>query len=182
MGRRNTNRNADGFTLLETMMAIAVLLVGVMSLAGMLATFSTYMKNAQNDFIAQQKTEEAMEAIFTGKYTNSITFAEIANTSSTAPGIFLSTPQPVLQPGADGLVGTAADSTAPPAHFYLPGPDGLMGTADDVTVALIGFTRSITINNVAGDSNLRSITVTVSYSVGHLSRSYTMNSYISAFN
>lgn len=182
MQGRNTNRSGDGFTLLETMMAIAVLLMGVMSLAGMLATSLNYMKNAQNDFVAQQKAEEAMEAIFTGKYTNSITFAEIANTSSTPPGIFLSTPQPVLQPGADGLVGTAADSTAPSAYFYLPGPDGLMGTADDITVPLTGFTRSITINNVAGDSNLRSITVTVNYSVGRLNRSYTMNSYISAFN
>jgi prepilin-type N-terminal cleavage/methylation domain-containing protein len=179
--QKKTNKTG-GFTLLETMIAIAVLSIGLLSLAAMLADSMTYMKNAQSDFIAQQKAQEAMEAIFTAKYTNAITFAQIANTSATPPGVFLSTPQPILQPGADGLVGTSNDSTAPPAYLYFPGPDGLMGTSDDLQVALNGFTRTITITNVANDSNLRTINVTVTYNVGRVNRSYSMNSYISAFN
>jgi type II secretory pathway pseudopilin PulG len=182
MGKQSKKRGARGFTLLETMIAMVVLIVGVLGLAAMMATSLTYMQNAENDFIAQQKAEEALEAIFTAKYTDNITFAQIANTSSTPPGVFLPTPQPILQPGADGLVGTSTDSTAPPAYIYLPGPDGLMGTADDIALRLSGFTRTITINNVASDANLRTITVTVNYTVGRTNRTYTMNSYISAFN
>jgi prepilin-type N-terminal cleavage/methylation domain-containing protein len=180
--RGKTTKREQGFTLLEMMIALAVLSLGVLSLAAMLANSLTYMQNSENDFIAQQKAQEALEAIYTAKYDNTITFAQVANTSSTPPGIFLPTPQPLLQPGSDGLVGTSADSTATPAYIYLPGPDGLMGTADDITVPLSGFTRTITINTVSTDSNLKTITVTVNYQVGSANRTYTMNSYISAFN
>jgi type II secretory pathway pseudopilin PulG len=179
---RKQKKSENGFTLLETMIAMAVLMIGVLSLAAMLASSLTYMHNSEYDFIAQQKAEEALEAIYTAKYDDTITFAEVANTTASVPGIFLATAQPILQPGPDGLVGTAADSTASPAYIYLPGPDGLMGTADDIKVPLSSFTRTITINNVASDSNLRTIAVTVTYQSGNATRSYTMNSYISAFN
>ncbi len=174
--------NARGFTLLEMMISVAVLLIGVLGLAGILASSLAYMQSSEYDFIAQQKAEEALEAIYTAKYDNSITFAEVANTTSSPPGIFLATAQPILQPGPDGLVGTSADLVASPAYIYLPGADGLMGTADDITVPLTGFTRTITINNVANDSNLKTITVTVNYVAGKTNRTYQMNSYISAFN
>jgi len=179
--REETKREA-GFTLLETMIAVTVLLIGLLSLAGLLGTSLTYMRNAQNDFIAQEKAEEAMEAIFTAKYTDSITFSEINNTTASPPGIFLATAQPILQPGSDGLVGTAADSTASPAYIYYPGPDGLLGTSDDLKVALNGFTRTITVTPYPGDTNLKQISVTVNYTLGTVNRSYTMTSYISAFN
>lgn len=179
---RTVNKSDEGFTLLETMIAMAVLMIGVLGLAAMLASSLTYMKNSEYDFIAQQKAEEALEAIYTAKYDDTITFADVANTTASVPGIFLATAQPILQPGPDGLVGTAADSGASPAYIYLPGPDGLMGTADDIKVPLSGFTRTIAINNVAGDSNLRTITVTVTYTSGNVTHSYAMNSYISAFN
>jgi prepilin-type N-terminal cleavage/methylation domain-containing protein len=175
-------KQAAGFTLLETMIAMAVLLIGVLGLAAMLGSSLAYMQNSENDFIAQQKAEEALEAIYTAKYDDTITFAQVANTTANPPGIFLATGQPILQPGTDGLVGTSTDSTASPAYIYLPGPDGLMGTSDDIQVPLSGFTRTITITNVANDANLRTITVTVSYVKGRVSHSYSMNSYISAFN
>jgi prepilin-type N-terminal cleavage/methylation domain-containing protein len=178
----HARRQAEGFTLLETMIAMAVLLVGVLGLAAMLGSSLSYMQNSENDFIAQQKAEEALEAIYTAKYDDTITFAQVANTTASPPGIFLAAGQPLLQPGTDGLVGTTADSTASPAYIYLPGSDGLMGTSDDIQVPLTGFTRTITITNVANDANLRTITVTVSYTKGRVSHSYSINSYISAFN
>lgn len=178
----HARQQAEGFTLLETMIAMAVLLIGVLGLAAMLASSLSYMQNSENDFIAQQKAEEALEAIYTAKYDDTITFAQVANTTASPPGIFLTTAQPILQPGTDGLVGTSADSTAAPAYIYLPGPDGLMGTSDDIQVPLTGFTRTIAIGNVANDLNLRTITVTVNYTKGRVNRTYTINSYISAFN
>jgi prepilin-type N-terminal cleavage/methylation domain-containing protein len=175
--------HAKGFSLLETMIALAVLLIGVLALAAMLGSSLMYMNNSQNDFIAQQKADEALEAIFTAKYDNTITFSEINNTSATpVAGIFQTGALPILQPGPDGLVGTTADTGATPAYFYLPGPDGILGTADDLVAPLSNFTRTITISAVNGDANLRKIVVSVNYTSGNATRTYSITSYISAFN
>jgi type II secretory pathway pseudopilin PulG len=177
-------RSAKGFTLLETMIALVVLFVGLLGLAAMLGDALAYMRGSQDDFIAQQKAEEAAEAIFTAKYTNGITWAQVSNNSAANPvGLFLNGPQPILQPGQiDGLVGTVADSGQPAEFILTPGPDMKLGTADDVQLPLTEFTRQITISNIATDSNLRTIQIQVFYNTGRFQRTYTMNTYISAFN
>lgn len=182
MNGSGKKKKSAGFTLLETMMALAVLSVGVLGLAATLGTSLAYMQNSEFDFIAQQKAEEAMEAIFTAKYDNTITYVNVNNTGTTPPGVFLTGPQPILQPGPDGLVGTLADANAPVACIYMPGPDGVMGTTDDQKLSLAGFTRTITISPVANDNNIRNIQIQVSYTAGTTTRTYTMNSLISAFN
>ena len=181
MRKAKKMRSDRGFTLIETLMAVAIVVTGVMGLAAILTDALSFMQGSQANFIAQQEAEQAMEAIFTAKYTNSILFTQIANTTSSPPGIFLSGPQPILQPGPDGLVGTSADSSALPAYIVNPGPDGLMGTADDINVPLTNMTRTIAIAPAA-DTNLTSVTVTVNYTAGRFKRSYSMTSYISAFN
>lgn len=181
MRQAKRTRLQEGFTLIETTIAILVLAWGVLSLAVQLCDALAYMEGSQADFIAQQKAEEALEAIFTAKYTSTISFAQIANTNSVPPGIFLPTAQPILQPGPDGLVGTTADSTAPSAYIINPGPDGLMGTADDIDMPLTDFTRTITITPTS-DPNLTSVSVTINYTAGRFQRSYTLSSFVSAFN
>jgi prepilin-type N-terminal cleavage/methylation domain-containing protein len=174
---------AKGFTLLETMIAILVLSVGILGLAAMLGNALAYMQGSQEDFIAQQKAEEAVEAIFTAKYTNSVTWAQVSNFSGGNPtGLFLPGALPLTVPGTDGLVGTAADTVAPPDYILEPGPDGKLGTADDIQVPLGNFTRTITITPYVGDTNLRNINVTVTYSTGRFQRNYTINTLISAFD
>jgi prepilin-type N-terminal cleavage/methylation domain-containing protein len=165
--------SAKGFTLLETMIALLVLGVGILGLAAMLGDALAYMRGSQDDFIAQQKAEEA-----------AVTWAQVSNNSGANPaGLFLVGPQPVLQPGpTDGLVGTVADSGQPMEYILSPGPDNKLGTADDVQMPLTEFTRTITISNVAGDTNLREIEIQVFYNTGRFKRTYTMYSYISAFN
>ncbi len=175
-------RAAAGFTLLETMIALLVMVVGVLALAATLADSLAYMQGSEDSFIAQQKAEEAAEAIFTAKYSNNATFAQISNNSLANPtGLFLTGPQPLLQPGADGLVGTAADTGQPPAYILQPGPDKILGTADDVQLPLSNFTRTITITNVAGETSLRQVQITVNYKTGMFNRNYTMYTYISAY-
>ncbi len=179
---RTKLHSAKGFTLIETMIAIVVLAVGVLGLAAMFADSLAYMQGSSDDFIAQQKAQEAAEAIFTAKYTNGVTWAQLQNANVTG-GLFLVGPQPVLQPGAnDGLVGTFADVGSPPEFILQPGPDGKLGTADDIKVELSKFTRTITIANVATNPNLRTIAIRIDYTSGRFTRSYTMNTYISAFN
>jgi type II secretory pathway pseudopilin PulG len=182
---RAAKRRAEkGFTLLETMIALLVLFVGLLGLAAMLGDALAYMRGSQDDFIAQQKAEEAAEAIFTAKYTNGITWAQVQNLGGGTPtGLFLVGPQPILQPGQiDGLVGTTSDVGQPEEYILTTGPDQKLGTADDVKLPLSEFTRSITITNVAGDVNLRTIQIQVFYNTGRFQRTYTLNTYISAFN
>ncbi len=181
---RRITRSAKGFTLIETMIALAVMAIGVLGLAGMLADSLAYMNGSQADFIAEQKAQQAVEAIFTAKYSSSITWAQVANNSVGNPlGLFFSTPQPILQPGPDGLVNSINDTGAPADYILYPGPDGKLGTADDVKVPLSNYTRTITITpSFGGDANLSQITVTVNYTVGHFTRRYTLNTLISAFD
>ena len=48
--------------------------VGILGLAALLYDSLSYMQGSQDDFIAQQKAEEAAEAIFTAKYSANATF------------------------------------------------------------------------------------------------------------
>ena len=183
MPTRKAGQSAKGFTLLETMIALVVLAVGVLGLAAMLGDSLAYMQGSEDDFIAQQKAEEAVEAIFTAKYTNSITWAQVSNFSGGNPtGLFLPGAQALTVPGADGLVGSVNDVAAAPDYFLDPGPDGKLGTADDIKRPLGNFTRTISITNYPGDANLHNITVTVNYTTGRLNKTYTLNTLISAFD
>lgn len=183
MKRAKTRSRAAGFTLIETMIALAVLAFGVLGLAAMLGDALSYMQGSQYDFIAQQKAEEAAEAIFTAKYNNPNNWALINNTSANPPGLFLVGPQPLLQPSPTGLVGSLDDVGAPPDVIVTPGPDGKLGTADDLRMPLNAFTRTIAIGPVAGNNNLRTVTITVTYTNGKFrNRSYVLNTLISAFN
>jgi prepilin-type N-terminal cleavage/methylation domain-containing protein len=184
MTRRNNRSSVKGFTLIETMVALAVLAIGILGLAAMLGDSMAYMEGSQEDYIAQQKAEEAAEAIFTAKYNNPGNWAAISNNTLANPaGLFVTGAAPLLQPSPTGLVGSVDDVGAPPDYILLPGPDGMLGTADDIKMPLTNFTRTIAINAVPGDANLRTITITMNYSAGKFfNRIYVLNTYISAFN
>jgi len=183
MRQAKRRRTAAGFTLIETMVALVVLGVGVLGLAAMLADALAYMHGSEEDFIAQQKAEEAAESIYTAKYSNNATFAQISNNTAGNPaGLFLVGPQPLLQPGPDGLVGTVADAGRPPEFILDPGPDKILGTGDDIQIPLGNFTRTIAISAVPGKANLNVVTITVNYTAGRFRRAYTLTTYVSAFN
>jgi prepilin-type N-terminal cleavage/methylation domain-containing protein len=183
MWRERKLQTAKGFTLLETMISLVILGVGVLGLAAMLADSLSYMQGSEYDFIAQQKAEEAAEAIYTAKYTNNATFAQLSNNTAGNPtGLFKVGPQPLLVPGADGLVGTVADAGGNPAYVVYPGPDGKLGTPDDVYQSLGAFKRTIAITAVPGYANsLNQVVITVNYNTGRFTRSYTLTTYVSAF-
>jgi prepilin-type N-terminal cleavage/methylation domain-containing protein len=183
MWRARKRQEKKGFTLLETMISLVILGVGVLGLAAMLADSLSYMQGSEYDFIAQQKAEEAAEAIYTAKYTNNATFAQLSNNTTANPtGLFLVGPSPLLVPGADGLVGTVADAGGNPAYIVYPGPDGKLGTPDDVYQSLGAFTRTINIFPVAGyPTTLNEVDITVNYNTGRFKRSYKLTTYVSAF-
>ena len=185
-----------GFTLIETMIAIAIMSIGILTLIATFATAISATNNAQENLIARQKALEAMESIYTARNAQQITFDQIANIGS--GGIFTTGATQLLAAGPDGLVNTADDTNfaasspcpAGPECLVLPGPDGVLGTPDDTAMSLANFTRQIQIgqvleaDGVTVNPNLKQITVTVSYSTtgSTVPRSYTVNALISSFN
>lgn len=174
----------NGFSLLEALIAIAVLSFGVLSLAAVYAQGILLASISQYDYVAEKKAEQAVEAIFAARDTGTLTWNSIQNVSAAGGnGVFLDGPQRILLPGNDGLVGTVNDAGQPDEVILTgPGPDGKIGTADDVTVNLNPWmTRTIAITPVTGESNLRQITVTVNFITANQKRSYVLVSYISSF-
>ncbi len=196
---RHKRIRESGFSLVEVVIASAIMAIALLALIASFATALTATASAEEDLIARQKALEAMESIYTARNSLQIPFAEINNTSS--GGIFLSNPQPLYCAGNDGIVGTADDAAGPcnaadtgaacPGNIQclvLPGPDGVLGTADDVTQTLSNFTRTITFTPVLLSSgvvntNLIAVSVAVTYQKpGYPARTYTVNGLISSYH
>jgi prepilin-type N-terminal cleavage/methylation domain-containing protein len=175
-------RKGSGFTLLECMVAMAVLSFGILSLV---SVFTQGMKNsyeAQIQFIAQQKAREAMETIFTARDTKVLTWAQIQNVSQ--GGVFSDGPQQLCSPGPDGLFGTADDNCALPDTIIVgPGADKVFGTADDQALPLNPWmTRTIVFTPDSKIANLNHITVTISWTYEGRTGSISINSFISNYS
>jgi type II secretory pathway pseudopilin PulG len=164
-----------GFSLVETMIAIGVLTVGTLGLAGVFAVGVQKTVSSPGELLATQKAAAAIESVFSARDSQTLTWAQMRNASN--GGIFLNGPQPIKVEGADGVVNTADDGAI--ETVVLPGRDQLLGTADDVIQTLDGFTREIKIVDVSAD--LRSVTVTITYGSGPGTRSYSLTAYLSAF-
>jgi len=82
-GQGSTVRSGQqGFALLETLIAIVVLMIGLLAV---LATFALAVGNTtsvQYDSVARQKAAEAMESIFTARQTSQLSFDRIQNVGS----------------------------------------------------------------------------------------------------
>lgn len=183
--RNNKKHGQSGFTLIEAMMSILILSVGLLSAAVIYAQGIQYASTTQFDYIAQKKAEQTVEAIFAARDTGALSWATIQNQSSDPKGVFMDGPQPMLQPGPDGLVGTVSDSGSPHELVTIgPNASGQLGTSSDQTVDLNPWmTRTIAITSVTNETNLRQITVTINYKVGKApARSYTLVTNISAFS
>jgi prepilin-type N-terminal cleavage/methylation domain-containing protein len=175
-------RKQKGFTLLEIVIAMAVLSFGILALASFYTQGMQASYRSQIQFIAQEKAQEALETIFTARDTQMLSFAQINNVS--AGGVFLDGPQPLLAPGPDGLVGTADDDAANPDNIVVgPGPDKVLGTADDITINLNPWmTRTILIQPVQNENNLNQITITVNYNYEGQAGQFQLVCYISSYS
>jgi prepilin-type N-terminal cleavage/methylation domain-containing protein len=181
MNRSQNRRRQKGFTLLETMIAMAVLVFGILSISSIFTNGMRTSNDSQMEFIAQQKAQEALESIFTARDTHILTWAQISNVSQ--GGVFLDGPQPILAPGPDGIVGTADDDTKTPDTIVTgPGPDNVFGTADDIQVNLNPWMkRTIAFTPVKGTLNLNQITVTITYTYQGRTNTFVLTTYISNY-
>lgn len=174
-------KNDKGFTLIETLVAMGILSIGLLSLAGVFTLGLRHMQTSSPGLIAREKAREAIESVHTARDTRVITWAQIRNQAQ--GGIFADGEQDMLRAGLDGLVNTNDDDGV--EEVVDPGYDNILGTGDDKRTPLSTFRRTITINNLLdaqGNVNpsLRELVVTISYQVGNTTRQYTLTTYISS--
>lgn len=178
----------SGFSLLEVMISIVIMTVGLVSLLGVFGLAMAATQSSDQNAIAKQLANEALESILTARETASIPWASIQNTGS--GGIFLSGYQQIDCPGVDGIIGTADDAACGPQILTQPGPDGIFGTADDVALPLTNYTRKITITEATGPPPLNNpipelnlVTITVRYTNPQIrtAQHYILNTYVSEY-
>jgi prepilin-type N-terminal cleavage/methylation domain-containing protein len=183
------SRDERGFTLLESLISMVVLTIGLLSLLAVISVAMTATQTSQEDAISKKLAQEAVESIYSARDTANVTWSQIENTGP-AGGIFVTGLQPINQPGVDGIIGTADDSTALPQVMETAGNTGVYaGTCPpDNCTPLTNYQRSITIADVpnpAGGSygNLRQLTVTVQYTTPQfrLPKTYSLVSYLSSY-
>jgi len=161
--------------LMETVFSLGLLTVGLLALAAVFTQGMNNMGSGEGLPIAKQKAVETIESVFTSRDTRLISWAEVRNVSGS--GVFLDGDQPIRVAGADGLVNTIDDGAI--EEMRLPGIDGLVGTGDDRIIPLATFTRQLEITDI--NPNLREIKVTITYSQGEGTLTYTLATYMSSF-
>jgi hypothetical protein len=179
-------RRSEGFSLLQAPFAMGVLITaGILGAAGVLAAGTPHRNSSPADVIVTQEAAEAIEGVLAARDSHRLDWSKIKNVhgaSGTDNGVFLDGPQPLSEPGSDGLLNTADDAALGVDNIPLPGPDKIFGTADDDQLTLSSFTREITIRDVPNEGGqLRSITVRLTYRAGATERAYTLVTYISVY-
>ena len=185
-----TRKPEGGFTLIETMIAMTVLTIGILSLAAMLASSLAYMSSSEYDYIAQQKAAEAVDSIYTARNLGEATWSTICNAGSTVctNGIFMNGAEPLCDPATDQIIGTADDFNGSVCavatdSILLPGTTGTYSASPQkVPLTAYNFKRTITITAYPNVTNLRTITVLVTYTAGRFQRQYTLTANISNFS
>jgi hypothetical protein len=181
----------EGFSLIEVVVAISLLIVGLLGLAQVFYVGLSIVGTSSPNLVAREKAREAIESVHTARDTRVIAWAQIRNanvpncaawptTTGNGGGAFVNGEVAMLAAGPDGLVNTVDDA----GQEMTPGPDNLLGTADDVPLA--GFTRELAICDVTGNNDLRQIVVTIRYNtngvVGSRRREYRLTTFISRFS
>lgn len=177
--------NDGGFSLIEVMFAMLVLMSGVLALAGGIALGARRLTGTQDQLLATERAAEAAESVFKARDNRTITWDQIRNVNGTGGdnGIFVDGPQQIRALGPDGLVNTADDGEL--EEVLRPGPDGLLGTDDDERTPLIGMTREIEIRPVVVDGiasqTLRQLRVVVRYRAAGGTEEFVLTTFISAY-
>jgi prepilin-type N-terminal cleavage/methylation domain-containing protein len=184
----NTRRQR-GFSLVECMVSMCILLIGLLSLLGVFGIAMAATQTSQENNTAKLLADEAMEGILTARETANIDWAQINNTG--AGGIFLPGFLPIDCAGVDGIIGTADDAACGPQILEQPGPSGVYAGScpPDICNTLTNFSRQIAIAPVfpvgggPAIGTLRAVTITIQYTTPRFQapRQYVLNTFISPY-
>ena len=104
-----------GFSLIETLIAMAILATGLLSMAGVFIMGLSQLAGSSASLIAREKAREAVESVHTARDIRTLPWCRIRNVGAAtncadgAAGAFVTGAQPLRTPGPDGLVNTADD-------------------------------------------------------------------------
>jgi type II secretory pathway pseudopilin PulG len=167
--RRHTE---DGFSLIDVMIAITILMVGILALTGAMVGALVKTEESEEELVAKQYMMTAVESIFSARDVASLGFPAAKNATSGCTG------------------GTGKFCAGVQNILTSSGTDGIFGTSDDTGSVVSGYTRQIAITNV-NDANtdeiddttgfpvsLRQITVTVFYKVRGKQRQVSLTTFI----
>lgn len=179
MAQLMSTRRDAGFSLIEVTVAMLILMVGTLALAGGIALGARRLTSSQDQLLASERAAEAAESVFKARDNRTLAWAQIRNVAGAGSdnGIFLDGPREIRAPGPDGLVNTADDGAL--ETIVRPGPDSLLGTVDDVRTPLYGMTREIEIRDI--NASLRQLRVIVRYRAGGGTEQFVLTTYLSAY-
>lgn len=176
--------NQAGFSYLDVLVAVTILLVGVLALVGAMTSAVVMTTDSEQQLVAKQYASSSLEAIFSARDISLPGFGYDAIGNLGDPGIpggiFLAGRQQIWpSAGLDGVIGTGDDDD---------GPDGVAASGDE-GASVDGFEREIVIQNIVDPAapvgapiTLRSITVNIHYSVNGKQRQESFTSAIANYN
>ncbi|HEV7890790.1 MAG TPA: prepilin-type N-terminal cleavage/methylation domain-containing protein [Pyrinomonadaceae bacterium] len=145
-------RGEAGFTLLEMVVAMVIMMVGLLSLAEVLGYSLSVSNRGRGVTNTKLLVTSMLEQTENLRNTGQLTFGQIANTGA------------VDNNGAS-LNFTGFETGYKPVSIN-PGADGIFGTADDPTATSQvrkGFERQVVISLLGTDSNMKKVEVTIRY-------------------
>lgn len=149
----------EGFSLIEVLAGMILLMVGALALAGGVALGARRLTGSQDQLLASQRAAEAAESVFKARDNRTLTWAQIRN---------------VVGSGGDG--GIFVDGPKP---IRAPGPDGLINTNDDGAVVQNDMTREIEIRDIS--ASLRQIRVIVQYRSANGPQQFILTTFLSRY-
>jgi prepilin-type N-terminal cleavage/methylation domain-containing protein len=167
--------NEQGFTYIEVMCAIVILLVGILAQVSAITFSVLRQREAEQQSIARQIAASTIESIFAARDLANddgiSSFANINTTDVSTDGIFIPGWFPVREDaGKDGILGTADDSCTTAVCT--------VGSYTNASPVKEGFERRIVITDIVetGSSTVkkRRIEVRVRFFVGQLQREQTL--------
>lgn len=166
---RTTKKTESGFSYIDVMIAIVILMVGILALLAAISASVVRGRGQEQQVMAKQIATSTMESIMSVKETsdaNRIGWIRVGNVG-TNPEPVTGVPQGIF---VNGFQNVLPD----------PGPDEVIGTADDAGAPVNGFQREITITDICDPDRpspncptpgpapvrMRSVRVTVTYFIG----------------
>lgn len=174
-------KNEAGFSYLDVLIAISILTVGILALAGAIAGSVIRSRQQEQQLLAKQYATSTLESVISARDLNafSLGWDSIGNigsnpVNSVNRGVFLVGQQP-LRPDS--------------------GPDQIVGTGDDTGTALNGFSRQITITDICDTTRpsyncptpgvwpvmMRQITVTIFYQAERMERTEAISTILAKY-
>ncbi|MBK8150886.1 MAG: prepilin-type N-terminal cleavage/methylation domain-containing protein [Acidobacteria bacterium] len=170
----------SGFSLIETIVAMVILLIGVLATLSAMTFGVVSMQESEKRTLSKETVRSTMETIFSIRDMLAFDPAATGTTynwnalqiqSGNNGGIFLEGWKPVREsPGADGIYGTADDSCDPIASC-------VVNSTTNSSAVIPGVERKIEVTDLIENGAIRKriFTVRVRYFVGKIQREETQS-------